>query len=100
MKMFFGILIITFFIIGIIQLIPSKRKIYLYNKKMPRHKYIGTTIQDTREENYIETKVSFFNYINSPKRNQIQKPTVQGALEEDRVNEMIKEDKLSIGLEL
>lgn len=58
---------------------------------MPRHKYIGRTIPDTKEHNYIETRITFADYIKSPKSAQIQKPVMQGSLEVERVNSMVEE---------
>jgi len=58
---------------------------------MPRHHYIGRIITDTREHNYIETRITFADYIKSPKSAQIQKPTMQGSLEIERVQQMVDE---------
>lgn len=58
---------------------------------MPRHKYLGRTIPDTKEHNYIETRITFADYIKSPKSAQIQKPVMQGSLEVERVDSMVEE---------
>ena len=59
---------------------------------MPRHKYLGQTIKDTKcGEDYVETRMTFVDYANSPKTESIKKPAMQGSLEEIRVNSMVEE---------
>jgi len=59
---------------------------------MPRHKYLGRIIGDSRSgENYVETRLSFADYVNSQKTNEIKKPPMQGSLEDERVKSMVKE---------
>lgn len=59
---------------------------------MPRHKYLGRIIADSRSgEDYVETRMTFADYANSPKAKSIRKPPMQGSLEEDRVNSMVGE---------
>ena len=59
---------------------------------MPRHKYLGRIIADSRSgEDYVETRMTFADYANSPKAKSIRKPPMQGSLEEGRVNSMVGE---------
>lgn len=56
---------------------------------MPRNPYPGKKLHESN--NYFETKITFEKIVYNPKLNNIIKPDYQGALNEDKVNSMIKE---------
>ena len=62
---------------------------------MPRHIYIGTKCRNTNlfhnNNNYHETIVTFETIVNDPKISKINKPTYQGALIENKIEEMVEE---------
>ena len=58
---------------------------------MPRHTYIGTIIPATREHNYVETRISFNDYMKSPKKDKFHKPVMQTSLQDERVVAMVQE---------
>ena len=58
---------------------------------MPRTKYIGKTIPQTQEHNYLETRISFRDYMNNTKKDLIKKPTAQCPLDIERINSMVEE---------